>query len=68
MEREAQSLESELDQKGVDDKVESTPISTDHVLRVHGIYMSKRRHLEVRVDSGGRLILWDQEEGKLWAT
>jgi hypothetical protein len=61
-------LESELDQGDIDDKVESRPVSTDAVLRVHGIYMSKRRHLEIRVDHTGSLVLWDQEEGKLWGT
>ena len=63
---EAFALEHELDEDNWDDRVESTPVSTDSVLRVHGIYMSVRRHLEVRVDAAGKLILWDAGEGKLW--
>jgi hypothetical protein len=65
---EAFALEHELDEDKWDDRVESTPVSTDSVLRVHGIYMSVRRHLEVRVDNLGKLILWDAGEKKLWGT
>jgi len=66
--QEAFALEHELDEDHWDDRVESTPVSTDSILRVHGIYMSVRRHLEVRVDNVGKLVLWDAVEGKLWGT
>lgn len=65
---EARSLESQLDQNHLDDRVEDTPVSTDEVLRVHGIYMNQRRHFEIRVDASGKLVLWDADEGKLWGT
>lgn len=65
---EARSLEMELDTQHLDDRVEDTPVSTDEVLRVHGIYMNQRRHLEVRVDGMGRLVLWDSDEGKVWGS
>lgn len=65
---EARSLESQLDQTHLDDRVEDTPVSTDEVLRVHGIYMNQRRHFEIRVDHGGRLVLWDSDDGKVWGT
>jgi hypothetical protein len=66
--QEAAALESELDNNKWDDRVEDTPISSESVLRVHGIYMSVRRHLEIRVDHAGNLVLWDAGEGKLWGT
>lgn len=65
---EAQILENELELNHLEDKVENTPISTDETLRVHGIYMSKRRHFEVRVDQAGKLVLWDSDEEKIWGT
>lgn len=65
---EARALEAELDYQQLDDKVEETPVSTDEILRVHGIYMSQRRHFEIRVDHTGRLVLWDAKEGKVWGT
>lgn len=65
---EAQILEHEIESNHLEDRVEDTPVSTDETLRVHGIYMSKRRHFEVRVDPTGRLILWDSDEGKIWGT
>ena len=65
---EARSLESQLDQNNLDDRVEDTPVSTDEVLRVHGIYMNQRRHFEIRVDASGKLVLWDADEGKVWGT
>lgn len=66
--QEAAALESELDSNKWDDRVEDTPVSSESVLRVHGIYMNTRRHLEVRVDHAGNLVLWDSGEGKLWGT
>ena len=65
---EARTLEHQLDEGQWEDRVEDTPISTDEVLRVHGIYMSQRRHFEVRVDKERKLILWDADEGKIWGT
>jgi hypothetical protein len=66
--QEAEMLSRELENGEWEDRVESTPVSTDSVLRVHGIYMSERRHFEIRVDQGGKLLLWDATVGKLWGT
>ncbi len=65
-EEEAKKIEDEIESGKVDDAVETKPVSTDHVLRVHGIYMDKRREFEIRVGEGGRLDLWDKVTGKMW--
>lgn len=59
-EAQAAKLEKEVEMGEVDDRVESRAIRTGEVLRVHGIYMKKRREFEVRVGEGGRLELWDK--------
>ncbi|KAK4689188.1 hypothetical protein P7C73_g910, partial [Tremellales sp. Uapishka_1] len=48
-----------------DNKVESRSVTTGNVLRVHGIYMSKRREYEIRVGEGGKMVLWDVRKKKL---
>lgn len=65
---EAQTLESELENGKLDDRVESTPVRTDHVLRVHGIYMDRRREFEIRVGQDGKLAVYDAKEGKPWGS
>jgi hypothetical protein len=63
-EAEARELEQAIEDGQVDDRVENTPIGTDEVLRVHGIYMGERREFEVRAGSEGKLELWDKKTGK----
>jgi len=63
---EAQRMEKELEDGKLDDKVENTPVATGAVLRVHGIYMDRRREFEIRTGAGGKLELWDAHEKKLW--
>lgn len=63
---EAKELEQEIESGKIDDKVEHTPIKTDHVLRVHGVYMSERRHFEIRTGSDGKLELWDAKTKEKW--
>ncbi|EIW69103.1 hypothetical protein TREMEDRAFT_31189 [Tremella mesenterica DSM 1558] len=48
-----------------DDRVEGRAIRTGEILRIHGIYMNKRREFEVRSGEKGRLELWDKSEGKM---
>jgi hypothetical protein len=47
--------------------VEDKPVKTGEVLRVHRIFMDRRREFEIRVGEWGRMELWDAKEGKLWA-
>ena len=65
-EDEAERLEKDIEEGKVDDRVENTPIKSDHVLRVHGIYMKERREFEIRTGSDGRLELWDAVSGQKW--
>ena len=65
-ERQGEKLEAELDAGKLDDRVEHQDIRTGEILRVHGVYMSKRRELEIRAGPEGRLELWDATEGKRW--
>lgn len=58
---------SDLEPGRADSRVEHVPVRTGEVLRVHGIYMDRRRHFEIRVGEWGRLELWDAVEGKLWS-
>ncbi|RXK41431.1 hypothetical protein M231_01337 [Tremella mesenterica] len=48
-----------------DDRVEGRAIRTGEILRIHGIYMNKRREFEVRSGEKGRLELWDKSEEKM---
>lgn len=52
----------------MDDKVETSPVYGDNVLRVHKVFMDRRREFEVRRGRGGRLELWDSKEGVVWGT
>ena len=63
-EAQAAALEKEVETGEVDDRVENRAIRTGEVLRVHGIYMKKRREFEVRIGEGGRMELWDKVEQK----
>lgn len=57
---------SDLEPGRADSRVEHVPVRTGEILRVHGIYMDRRREFEVRVGEWGRLELWDAVEGKPW--
>ncbi|WVQ62821.1 uncharacterized protein L199_000970 [Kwoniella botswanensis] len=59
---EARKLDEQIESEEIDDLVENRPISSGEVLRVHGIYMNKRREFEIRTGDNGRLILWDLKE------
>ncbi|WVQ94458.1 hypothetical protein IAU59_001537 [Kwoniella sp. CBS 9459] len=61
---EAEKLEQALEDDRVDDLVEDKGVRSGEVLRVHGIYMNKRKEYEVRVGDGGVLGLWDVHEKK----
>jgi len=50
----------------VDERIENTAVRTGSVLRVHRIYMDRRREFDVRVGKEGKLELWDAKEGKMW--
>ncbi|OCF45060.1 hypothetical protein I317_01111 [Kwoniella heveanensis CBS 569] len=63
-EEEAQKLEQAIEDDRVDDLIEDKAVRSGHVLRVHGIYMNKRREYEIRVGEGGLLGLWDVKEKK----
>lgn len=47
--------------------VEETPIATGQILRVHGIYMDRRRRFEIHVNTLGKLELWDADTGAVWS-
>jgi len=66
-EDEAKALDAKIESGELDDKVENTPVRTGEILRVHRIYMDKRREFEIRVGKEGKLELWDAIEGKMWA-
>ena len=61
---EAKELEQAIENGEVDDRVEHTPIGTDEVLRVHGVYMSESREFAIRTSPEGKLELWDAKAGK----
>lgn len=61
---EAAELEKELAEGKMDDRVEHTPIRTGSVLRVHGVYMDKRRHFEIRVGKDGKMELYEPDTAK----
>lgn len=61
---EARELEQAIENGMVDDRIENTPIGTDEVLRVHGIYMGERREFDIRASVDGKLELWDAKTGK----
>ncbi|WVF66847.1 hypothetical protein IAT40_001589 [Kwoniella sp. CBS 6097] len=63
-EEEAQKLEQAIENDRVDDLVEDKAVRSGEVLRVHGIYMNKRKEYEIRVGDGGILGLWDIKEKK----
>lgn len=65
-ESEAKELEQELEEGRLDDRVETTPVKTGEVLRVHGIYMKERREFDIRTGSDGKLELWDAKTGERW--
>lgn len=67
-EEEARRLDAELEKTHADDRVENVPVQTGEVLRVHGVYMSKRREFAIRTDREGRLELWDAVEKKVYST
>ncbi|KAL7419786.1 hypothetical protein Q5752_005702 [Cryptotrichosporon argae] len=62
-EAEARALEAEIQSGKAEHVVENRAVRTGEVLRVHGIYMDRRRQFEVRVGDGGQLELW--EDGKM---
>jgi len=62
----AKSLDAEIESGELDDKVENAPVRTGEILRVHRIYMDRRREFEVRVGKEGKMELWDAKEGKMW--
>ncbi|KAI9632358.1 uncharacterized protein MKK02DRAFT_40660 [Dioszegia hungarica] len=64
--REAQALDSELNTTHAESHIENVPVSSGTILRVHGIYMDRRRYFEVRLNSSGHLELWDAERGERW--
>ena len=64
---EAKALEADIESGKLDDRVEHTPVQTGQILRVHRIFMDRRREFEVRVGSDSRLELWDAKEGKIWS-
>ena len=47
--------------------VEHVPISSGHILRVHGIHMDRRRRFEIHVNAAGKLELWDADLGQIWS-
>lgn len=55
---------AELDDNGQEIKVEEEPVHTAKTLRVHAIYMDKRRHFEVRRKEDGGMELWDVDAAK----
>jgi hypothetical protein len=57
----------DLEPGRADSRVEDKPVKTGEVLRVHKIFMDRRREFEIRVGEWGRMELWDAKEGKLWA-
>lgn len=57
----------DLEPGRADSRVEDKPVKTGEVLRVHRIFMDRRREFEIRVGEWGRMELWDAKEGKLWA-
>ncbi|KAK8861361.1 hypothetical protein IAR55_002180 [Kwoniella newhampshirensis] len=59
---EIKKLDEAIKSGELDDRVENKAVRTGETLRVHGIYMSKRREFEVRVGEGGILELWDVKE------
>lgn len=63
---EADALEADIESGKVDDRVEERAVRTDGVLRVHRIYMDRRREFEVRVGTEGKMTLWDGKEAKMW--
>ena len=58
-------LEDELEKGEFDDRVESVPVRTGEVLRVHGVYMDRKREFEIRVAADGKLGLWDKDKGRM---
>lgn len=64
--REAQNLSNELDAAHAESHIESVPVQTGVILRVHGIYMDRRRHFEIRTNAAGQLELWDAELRQRW--
>ncbi|WVQ78703.1 hypothetical protein IAT38_000790 [Cryptococcus sp. DSM 104549] len=61
---EAEKLEKEIEEGVIDDKVENKPVRTGAVLRVHGVYMNKRREFSVRTGDDGKLSLRDEHDKK----
>ncbi|WVW79905.1 hypothetical protein I302_101875 [Kwoniella bestiolae CBS 10118] len=59
---EAKRLDEQIENEEIDDLVENRAINSGEVLRVHGIYMNKRREFEIRTGDNGKLILWDLKE------
>lgn len=47
--------------------IEHVPISSGHILRVHGIHMDRRRRFEIHVNQHGKLELWDAAAGHIWS-
>lgn len=65
-ESEAKELEQEIESGKIDDKVEDRPVSSEDVLRVHGIFMKERREFDIRLNALGKLELWDAKSGEKW--
>lgn len=64
--REAEHLSDELNTTEADSHIESVPVQTGTILRVHGIYMDRRRQFEIRVNSSGNLELYDSDRREKW--
>ncbi|WVR04026.1 hypothetical protein IAU60_001025 [Kwoniella sp. DSM 27419] len=64
-EEEAAKLDEAIESGKVDELVEHRAVRSDEVLRVHGVYMSKRREFAVRIGDQGKLELWDVLEKKV---
>ncbi|WRT65475.1 uncharacterized protein IL334_002418 [Kwoniella shivajii] len=59
---EAKRLDQAIESGEVDDLIENKPIKSGETLRVHGIYMNKRKEFEIRIGKDGKLELWDLKE------
>ncbi|WWC60062.1 uncharacterized protein I303_102625 [Kwoniella dejecticola CBS 10117] len=59
---EEKKIDDKIENDEIDDLVENKPVNSGEVLRVHGIYMNKRREYEIRTSDEGKLILSDLKE------
>ncbi|WWC68854.1 uncharacterized protein I206_102790 [Kwoniella pini CBS 10737] len=59
---EEQKVNDRIESEEIDDLIENKPVNSGETLRVHGIYMNKRREYEIRTSGDGKLTLWDLRE------